>query len=174
MCKINIDNLSQKELEELNNEVNKKLTCHRIVNIKVAIDRNQKYVGKCYKKINEDGITEFIMVISALSTSEFYLECMVFENEILFERNISKNFHFSPNDIFQGLNYDGIRIEDKPLLTESGYFYEKKKCIDNYTEITQEEYFKEMNQYIDKLQNYLKQNKFNDLSTATNYIKYYE
>lgn len=174
MNKINLNNLTQKELEQLQSEIGKTLTKHQIVNIKVNIDKNQRYVGKCYKRPKADGVIEFIMVVSALSSNEYNLECMIFENEILFERNLGNNFHFSPIDIYQSLNYDGIRIEDVPLLTSDGCFYEKKKYIDNFTEITQEEFFNEMDKYVENLKKHLKENKFNDLSVAQNYMKYYQ
>lgn len=172
MCKIDLNKLSIKELEELEREISKKLTKNKIVEIKVAIDRKQHYVGKCYKK-TEDGITQYIMIVSALSSNEFHFDCLIFEDEIISEYRINNKYHFSPNDIYQPIDYMGIRIEDLPLLCNTGNLYTKQKEIEKYTEITEKEFYDAMDNYIVKLKEHLKNKGFNDLSTAKHYERYY-
>lgn len=172
MSKVNLNGLSIKELEELNCEIQLKLRKNKMVDIKVAIDNNQKYVGKCYKKQNDEN-TQYIMVVSALSSNEYHLDCLVFENNIIVERTLNRSMHFSPQDIFQPIDYEGIHIEDLPLLCNSRIL-NSKKVISEYKEITKEEFYEEMDNYIKLLKEKLDNNDFNDLSSAEYYMKYYQ
>lgn len=171
MSKIDIDNLSIKELEELETKIKTKLQKNQMVNAKVAIDRNQMYVGKCYKKEINNGI-QYIMVVSALSSNEYHLDCMIFESDITFERRLNNSMHSSYRDAFQPLEYDGIRIEDLPLLCSSNLSL--NKVIDEYVPITKQEYYEAMDKYILLLKKSLDENKFNDLSSAKHYMEYYQ
>lgn len=175
MNKINLDKLSVKELEELSNEVNKKLNKNRLVNVKVAIDKNQHYIGKCYRKKIDNGY-KYIMVVSALSSNEYYLDCLTFNSNIKIERTISEKMTFSINDVFQPIDYQGIFVEDIGLLCKANSILAKPgdKVIDTYEQITKEDFYLAMDNYIKDLKECLDKNKFNDLSSAEHYIKYYQ
>lgn len=173
--KINLDKLTKKELEELSHEIRKKIENNRLVDIKVAIDRNQCYVGKCYRKKLESGY-KYIMIVSALSTNEYHLDCLTFETNINIERMISEKMTFSINDIFQPIDYQGIIVEDLELLCRSSSLFAKpgEKVIDTYEEISKDTFYNAMDLYIDNLKDALNNNKFNDLSKADSYSKYYK
>lgn len=175
MSKININNLSVKELEELNFEIQKKLMQSKSVEIKVALDKNQRYVGKCYRKKDEYGY-QYLMVVSALSSNEYHLDCLIFEDYINIKRTPFDNSSFSFHNIFEPIDYIGIRVEDLGLLCKSsGNLIDKNALIiDRYEEISKDLFFDEMDKYLLKLKNVLKENKFNDLSCAEKYIKRYQ
>lgn len=173
--KIDLDKLSKKELEELSHQINKKIENNRLVDIKVAIDKNQYYVGKCYRKKQENGY-KYIMVVSALSTNEYHLDCLTFETYINIERTMSEKMKFSINDIFQPLDYQGIIIEDLELLCKANSLLAKPgtRIIDTYEEISKDSFYDAMDTYINKLKIALDNNEFNDLSKAMNYNRYYK
>lgn len=151
---INIDDLTEKELDELRNELNKRES-KKIYNDNItAIKNNREYIGKCYKEKNND---KFIRVLSSKSSNPFRLECMCFELPVKFSENYNSRFSAS-NSMFSNIDFDGIYIEDYPLLCSD--YKTHGKVLNTLVEITEEEYFDKMDEYISNLQKMIKNNDF--------------
>lgn len=142
-------NLTDEELDELQEQLNmrKKKEIYE-ENIK-AIEDNRKYVGRCFR---EKGKNKYIYILSSKSSNQYRFEAMCFELPV----KVSEKHHltkmFNPDNAFGHIEFKGIYIESYPLLCMSLTSKKPGKVINTLEEITQEEYFKKMDEYTKELQ----------------------
>ena len=150
-------NLTEKELDELQKQLNERKDKKRYEENIKKIEDNKKYIGKCYK---EDNHKKYIRVLSSKSTNQYHFECMCFDFPISFKEDyLYMRKVFTPDCAFSKIDFQGIYVEDYPLLCNS--FWSNKKVVDTLIEITEEEYFEKMNEYVQKLQTLIKEDYFN-------------
>lgn len=140
-------NLSEEELDSLQNQLNmrkKKKTYEGYIQ---QIEENKKYIGKCFKTKDNK---KFIRVLSSKSSNQYRLECMCFEFPVSFSQNHFLTKIFNPEYAFSTIEFKGIYVEDFPLLCND--FPSRKRTIDSLISITEEEYFNKMQEYINELQ----------------------
>lgn len=161
MIKLEDLNMSEKELDELQDLLNNRKKKKQYQENLEAIQRNRKYIGKCFT----DKKGKYIRVLSSKSSNIYHLECMCFSFPVEFSEDYKWATRiFSADNIFSAIDFEGIHVEDYPLLCND--FGIKKKVIDGLTEITQEEYFQKMNEYITELQEKIKDEYFDTSKTV--------
>lgn len=154
-------NMNEEELDELQRQLNERKARQTYENSLEQIEKNRKYIGKCYRTKDKK---EYIYVLSSKSSNVFRFECMCFSFPVTFQENLNLTKIFNPINAFSTIDYTGIHVEDYPLLC---YAYsslkgdEKKLVVLNtLEEITEEEYFNKMYEYIDDLQTAIHNGKF--------------
>lgn len=151
-------NLTEKELDELQEQLNSRKTKKIYQENLDAIERNRVYIGKCYKEPKKD---KYIRVLSSKSSNQYRMECMCFELPIKVEQNLHLRKIFHPDCAFGTIDFEGIYVEDYPLLCSAGISIKGiGKVVDNLIEITEDEYFEKMNDYISSLQTMIKNGDF--------------
>ena len=66
---------------------------------------------------------------------------------------------FNPDNAFSEIDFEGIYIEDYPLLC-CDWVHKKGNVLASLEEISEDEYFKKMNEYIEELQKKVKEGYF--------------
>ena len=156
-------NMTEEELDELENLLKtRKAKATYEKNIK-AINEHKKYIGKCYK---ED--KKYIRVLSSKSSNASRFECMCFEFPITYDEKHFYTKIFNPINAFSTIDFQGIYIEDYPLLCNSWGTSHGLKIVDSLTEITEEEYFSKMDEYIKNLQIMIKNGDFDTSKNNSN------
>ncbi|WP_286078008.1 hypothetical protein [Thomasclavelia cocleata] len=149
-------NLTEEELEDLEMQLyNRKKRQQYEENIK-QIDENKKYIGKCYKEKDRD---KYIRVLSSKSSNSYRLECMCFCFPVSFKEVNRLTKIFNPDNAFSEIDFEGIYIEDYPLLC-CDWVHKKGNVLASLEEISEDEYFKKMNEYIEELQKKVKEGYF--------------
>lgn len=153
-----LESYSEKEIEELTSYL-KNRNAHNLYerNIRKIIE-HKKYIGKCY--FNQKS-NQYIKILSSKSSNEYHLECMCFSFPVKFTENNRLKLKFSSDSAFSTIDFEGIYIEDYPLLCNDHLSKGNKKVIDSLKEISEEEYFNKMNEYIKELQDKVKNGYFN-------------
>ena len=140
-------NLIETQLNKLQDTLNQRKTRKTYEHYINEIDAHKEFIGKCFKEGNKD---KYIRVLSSKSSNQFRLECMCFEFPITFnEKHYTKQV-FAPEIAFSTINFNGIHVEDYPLLCFS-YGY-KPTILPSLIEISEDEYFKQMHRYVDELE----------------------
>lgn len=154
---IDIDNLSEEELDKLQNYLNNRKKRERYEKNIESINNHREYIGKCYKEKESD---TYIRVLSAKSSNEFRVECMIFSFPIKFKEDHRFTKIFQPDNAFSEIEFEGIHVEDYPLFCNSVLNRKYTKVLHSLDEISEEEYFQKMNEYIQELQVKIKENFF--------------
>lgn len=145
-----LENMSESELDELqdflNNRKSKKIYQQHLD----AIKQNQKYIGKCYKEKKHE---KYIYVLSSKSSNEYRMECICFELPVKFFEQHKLTKMFNPDNAFSNIDFESIYIEDYPLLCNG--------VLHSLEEISKEEYFSKMDEYFQELKEFIKEDKFN-------------
>lgn len=141
-------NLTEEELDELQEQLNMRKKKEIYEKHIEAIEDHRKYVGKCYKEKRKD---KYICILSSKSSNEYRTEAMCFEFPVKINERHNLTKMFNPDNAFGGIDFKGIYVESYPLLCNS-LFGDPGKVINHLEEITQEEYFKKMDEYIKELQ----------------------
>ena len=145
-----LENMSESELDELqdflNNRKSKKIYQQHLD----AIKQNQKYIGKCYK---EKKYEKYIYVLSSKSSNEYRMECICFELPVKFFEQHRLTKMFNPDNAFSNIDFESIYIEDYPLLCNG--------VLHSLEEISKEEYFSKMDEYVQELKAFIREDKFN-------------
>lgn len=145
-----LENMSESELDELqdflNNRKSKKIYQQHLD----AIKQNQKYIGKCYKEKKHE---KYIYVLSSKSSNEYRMECICFELPVKFFEQHKLTKMFNPDNTFSNIDFESIYIEDYPLLCNG--------VLHSLEEISKEEYFSKMDEYVQELKEFIKEDKFN-------------
>lgn len=150
-------NLTEEELDELQNQLNNRKKQEAYNNNLEAIENHKKYIGKCYKDEKEN---TYIRVLSSKSSNQYRFECMCFKFPVSYYENHHLTKIFSPDNAFSTIDFDSIYIEDYPLLCSSWKSKTPAKVINTLIEISEEEYFEKMNEYIAELQQKIKDGYF--------------
>lgn len=140
-------NLTEDELDDLQHQLNERKSKQVYEDYIAAIERNKKYVGKCYWDKDKD---EYIMVLSSKSSNEYRLECMLFSFPVKVKENHRLTKLFNPENAFSSISYQGIHVDSYPLLCSS--FKTKGSVLKSLKEITKEEYYSKMDEYTKALQ----------------------
>lgn len=145
-----LENMSESELDELqdflNNRKSKKIYQQHLD----AIKQNQKYIGKCYKEKKHE---KYIYVLSSKSSNEYRMECICFELPVKFFEQHKLTKMFNPDNAFSNIDFESIYIEDYPLLCNG--------VLHSLEEISKEEYFSKMDEYVQELKAFIREDKFN-------------
>lgn len=145
-----LENMSESELDELqdflNNRKSKKIYQQHLD----AIKQNQKYIGKCYKEKKHE---KYIYVLSSKSSNEYRMECICFELPVKFFEQHKLTKMFNPDNAFSNIDFESIYIENYPLLCNG--------VLHSLEEISKEEYFSKMDEYVQELKEFIKEDKFN-------------
>lgn len=145
-------NLTEEELDELQEQLNMRKKKELYEKHIETIENNRAYVGKCYKeKHRPKGQEKYICILSSKSSNEYRAEAMCFEFPVKIDEKHNLTKMFNPDNAFGGINFKGIYVESYPLLCNS-IISRPGKVLNNLEEITQEEYFKQMDRYIKELQ----------------------
>ena len=148
--------LTEEEFKKIKEEINTKETKDTYKKYKEEILEHQKYVGKCYKEKDKD---KYLMIISARSSNQYRVEALIFEFPVKFEKNYHLTKIFRADNIFMTLDFEGIHVEDYPLLCNN--IFNKKgggRVIDCLEEITKEEFYSKMDEYLEELKKVLDSN----------------
>lgn len=148
-------NLTEEEMDDLQEELNSRKKKQAYKKNIEAIENNRKYVGKCYFDKKEN---KYIMVLSSKSSNEYRLESMVFSFPIKVKENHRFTKVFSPDNAFSTISYNGIHVESYPLLCSS--FTSRGTVLKSLEEITKEEYYSKMDEYISDLKKTIKNKQF--------------
>ena len=153
-------NLTEEELNQLQVQLNERKARQVYRDNLNKINENKKYIGKCYKEKDRN---KYIYVLSSKSSNVFRFECMCFSFPVTFRENQRISRIFNPDDAFSTIEFDGIHVEDYPLLCYAYKSTSEKvlKVLNTLEEITEEEYFNKMYEYIDDLQTSIHNGKFN-------------
>lgn len=150
-------NLTEDELDDLQEQLNNRKTKKLYQENLDAIERNRVYIGKCYKEPKKD---KYIRVLSSKSSNQFRLECMCFEFPIKVEQKLYLRKIFHPDCAFGEIDFEGIYVEDYPLLCSSMSLKGRGQIVDTLEEISEDVYFEKMNEYITTLQTMIKNGDF--------------
>lgn len=150
-------NLSEEDLESLRDQLNNRAKKETYEEYLEKIREHKKYIGKCFKENKKD---KYIRVLSSKSSNQYRLECMCFEFPVKFSENHRLTKIFSPENAFSEIEFEGIYVEDYPLLC-SDWRNKKGKVYENLIEITEGEYFSKMDEFIEELKTKIKNDEFN-------------
>lgn len=146
-------NLTEEELDELQEQLNMRKRKESFNKNIQAIEDNKKYIGKCYKDEKDN---TYIRVLSSKSSNQYHFECMCFKFPVSFQEKHYLTKIFSADNAFSTIDFEGFYIEDYPLLCNSFGKNKIGKVVNNLIEIDEEEYFKKMNEYVIELQEKIK------------------
>ena len=145
-----LENMSESELDELqdflNNRKSKKIYQQHLD----AIKHNQKYIGMCYKEKKHE---KYIYVLSSKISKEYRMDCIGFELPVKFFEQHRLTKMFNPDNAFSNIDFESIYIEDYPLLCNG--------VLHSLEEISKEEYFSKMDEYVQELKAFIREDKFN-------------
>lgn len=147
-------NLTEEQLDELQHQLNQRKERQVYQNNLAAIEENRKYIGKCYVDRNDKGKEKYIYILSSKSSNVFRFEAMCFSFPVKFKENLHMYKIFNADSAFSTIEFNGIHVEDYPLLC-CAYKKDGNKILNvsqTLTEITPKEYFDKMYEYIDELQ----------------------
>ena len=150
-------NLTEKELDELQDQLNMRKQKQVYEQYIEAINKNRNYIGKCFKEKNKE---KYIRVLSAKSSNEYRCECMCFDFPIKYTNESFLRKIFTPDIAFGRIKFKGFYTEDYPLFCNHLISGKNMRVIDSLEEITEEEYFLKMDQYLKELQEKIKNNEF--------------
>lgn len=157
MIKLEDLNLSEEDLDSLQKQLNDRKKKEVYEGYIEKIDEHKKYIGKCFKEKNKD---KYIRVLSSKSSNQYRLECMCFEFPIKFSENHRLTMIFNPENAFSTIDFEGIYVEDYPLLCSNWLDNDRGNVIDSLIPISQEEYFEKMNEYVKALQEKVENGEF--------------
>ena len=149
-------NLSEEELDSLRDQLNNRKKYETFEEYKKTIKEHQKYIGKCFKEKDKN---KYIRVLSSKSSNQFRFECMCFEFPVNFIEHHNYSMVFSSEDAFSQIDFEGIYVEDYPLLCVD-WKNKKGNILQNLIEISEDEYFSKMDEYIKELQEKIKNGDF--------------
>lgn len=147
-----IDGLNDRDVHELLSRLSlydKEKSYKHNINI---IREHNSYVGKCYKRIEND---KYVMVLSSRSINEYHVTCLCFEFPVEIKEDRKLYREFTPDSAFSNVKFKGIHIENILMFTDSLFRWERE-----YVEISKEEYFKKMREYIDELERRINNKEF--------------
>ena len=115
--------------------------------LKESVDKNRKYVGKCYSVPSFDtemfpSMKKYVKVVSERASDAYHVSCLVFHEVPTYWFNYQSTRIGVPGDYYLGsFEFDGIYM-DEVRIDELGYGFE----------ISEGEYNRLMQQYINELQ----------------------
>ena len=153
-------NLSEKELDELQKQLNSRKTKKVYEEYISEIEKNKEYIGKCFLE-KEKGKEKYIRVLSSKSSNIYRFECMCFEFPIKMNERHRLTKIFNPENAFSNIDFESIYVEDYPLLCNNLLSKKGTKVINSLIPISEEDYFKKMKEYVIELEKAIKDDMFN-------------
>lgn len=150
-------NLTEEELDELQQQLNKRKEIQQYEKYIDTINEHKKYIGLCFKEKKKE---KYIRVLSSKSSNQYRFECMCFEFPINITENHRLTKIFRPENAFSNIEFNSIYIEDYPLLCTSFINQKVEKVIDSLIPISEDEYFSKMKEYVNELETSIKNGLF--------------
>ena len=101
MIDLNKLNLTEEELDELEDVLRNRKRKQAYENNIQDIENNKKYIGKCYK----DKYGKYLRVLSSKSSNQYRFECMCFEFPVTFKEDHHLTKMFMPDNAFSTIEF---------------------------------------------------------------------